>query len=118
MSEEDFNASYYHPADQQTVSLYDAAGMYVWHSKHHLAHITELIKRNQWNGIKGVNACLEEELSVRHVYLYGGIVFYIAKYALLEIRYSNSLGSERTIEELEQLIPGGTWISIFSSSLA
>ncbi|MFJ7162724.1 MULTISPECIES: hypothetical protein [Bacillus] len=40
-------------------------------------------------------------------------LFYIAKYALLEIRYSNSLGSERTIEELEQLIPGGTWISIF-----
>ncbi|WP_280149793.1 hypothetical protein [Bacillus safensis] len=26
---------------------------------------------------------------------------------------SNSLGSERTIEELEQLIPGGTWIIIF-----
>ncbi|MEK6475024.1 hypothetical protein [Bacillus safensis] len=40
-------------------------------------------------------------------------LFYIAKYALFEIRYSNSLGSERTIEELEQLIPGGTWIIIF-----
>ncbi|WP_064497757.1 hypothetical protein [Bacillus safensis] len=39
-------------------------------------------------------------------------LFYIAKYVLFEIRYSNSLGSERTIEELEQLIPGGTWISI------
>ncbi|MCY7589447.1 hypothetical protein MH138_18050 [Bacillus safensis] len=38
-------------------------------------------------------------------------LFYIAKYVLFEIRYSNSLGSERTIEELEQLIPGGTWIS-------
>ncbi|MEK4048688.1 YfiT family bacillithiol transferase [Bacillus sp. FSL K6-2839] len=49
MSEEDFNAFYYHPADQQTVSLYDATGMYVWHSRHHLAHITELIKKNQWN---------------------------------------------------------------------
>jgi len=49
MTEEDFNAAYYHPADQQTVSLYDATGMYVWHSQHHLAHITELIKRNQWN---------------------------------------------------------------------
>lgn len=40
-------------------------------------------------------------------------LFYIAKYVLFEIRYSNSLGSERTIEELEQLIPGSTWISIF-----
>ncbi|MBT2263259.1 hypothetical protein [Bacillus safensis] len=40
-------------------------------------------------------------------------LFYIAKYVLFEIRYSNSLGSERTIEELEQLLPGGTWISIF-----
>lgn len=40
-------------------------------------------------------------------------LFYIAKYVLFEIRYSNSLGSERTIEELEQLIPGGTWIIIF-----
>ncbi|MEY8844323.1 hypothetical protein AB9M91_04415 [Bacillus safensis] len=39
-------------------------------------------------------------------------LFYVAKYVLFEIRYSNSLGSERTIEELEQLIPGGTWISI------
>ncbi|MEH7732604.1 hypothetical protein [Bacillus pumilus] len=39
-------------------------------------------------------------------------LFYIAKYVLFEIRYSNSLGSERTIEELEQLLPGGTWISI------
>lgn len=39
-------------------------------------------------------------------------LFYIAKYVLFEMRYSNSLGSERTIEELEQLIPGGTWISI------
>lgn len=48
MSEEDFNASYYHPVYQQTVSLYHATGMYVWHSQHHLAHITELIKRNQW----------------------------------------------------------------------
>lgn len=40
-------------------------------------------------------------------------LFYVAKYVLFEIRYSNSLGSERTIEELEQLSPGGTWISIF-----
>ncbi|QRF33083.1 hypothetical protein [Bacillus safensis] len=40
-------------------------------------------------------------------------LFYLAKYVLFEIRYSNSLGSERTIEELEQLLPGGTWISIF-----
>ncbi|KEP25823.1 hypothetical protein [Bacillus zhangzhouensis] len=39
-------------------------------------------------------------------------LFYIAKYVLFEIRYSNSLGSERTIEELEHLLPGGTWISI------
>ncbi|MEK5133344.1 hypothetical protein NST39_04625 [Bacillus sp. FSL W8-0645] len=39
-------------------------------------------------------------------------LFYIAKYVLFEMRYSNSLGSERTIEELEQLLPGGTWISI------
>ncbi|MED1749834.1 MULTISPECIES: YfiT family bacillithiol transferase [Bacillus] len=49
MTEEDFSDAYYHPADQQTVSLYDATGMYVWHSQHHLAHVTELIKRNQWN---------------------------------------------------------------------
>ncbi|RAU04456.1 hypothetical protein DEJ55_12365 [Bacillus pumilus] len=39
-------------------------------------------------------------------------LFYVAKYVLFEIRYSNSLGSERTFEELEQLLPGGTWISI------
>ncbi|WP_312887869.1 DinB family protein [Bacillus stratosphericus] len=40
MLEENFNASYYHAADQQTLSLYDVTGMYVWHSQHHLANMT------------------------------------------------------------------------------
>ena len=39
-------------------------------------------------------------------------LFYIAKYVLFEIRYSNSLGSEERLRN-EQLLPGGTWISIF-----
>ncbi|PRS26820.1 hypothetical protein C2W59_01358 [Bacillus pumilus] len=46
------------------------------------------------------------------MFIFMAALFYVAKYVLFEIRYSNSLGSERTFEELEQLLPGGTWISI------
>ena len=39
-------------------------------------------------------------------------LFYIAKFVLFEIRYGGNVGAERTIEELEYILPGGTWISI------
>ncbi|MDM5297251.1 hypothetical protein QUF51_03620 [Bacillus pumilus] len=39
--------------------------------------------------------------------------FYLAKYVLFEMRYSTTIGEERNFKELEELLPGGTWISIF-----
>jgi hypothetical protein len=42
----DFDRTYMHPQYQKVYSLRQALGSYVWHGKHHLAHITQLIKRN------------------------------------------------------------------------
>lgn len=39
-------------------------------------------------------------------------LFYVAKYVLFEIRYSKSVGAESNFENLEELLPGGTWISM------
>ena len=48
LTEADFNRCYIHPEHNSEVKLKEALGMYVWHSYHHLAHITETIKRNSW----------------------------------------------------------------------
>lgn len=39
-------------------------------------------------------------------------LFYISKFVLFEIRYGGNVSTVRTIEELEDILPGGTWISI------
>ncbi len=39
---------YYHPGDKEWVNLKTMIGMYAWHGNHHLAHVTELIKREGW----------------------------------------------------------------------
>lgn len=38
----------FHPAQNKKMSLWFLLTMYAWHSKHHLAHITQLIQRNNW----------------------------------------------------------------------
>jgi len=40
MSESDRLKGYYHPETGRFFSLYDAAALYSWHCRHHLAHIT------------------------------------------------------------------------------
>lgn len=50
LTEENFNRTYIHPENSKVFSLKEVLGMYVWHSNHHLAHITETIKRNEWQG--------------------------------------------------------------------
>ena len=40
MSESDRQKGYYHPETGRFFSLYDAAALYSWHCRHHLAHIT------------------------------------------------------------------------------
>jgi hypothetical protein len=48
MSNDDFEKSYFHPVQNRAVKLKEALSMYAWHSLHHLAHITQLIKRKKW----------------------------------------------------------------------
>ncbi|MEO1518551.1 MAG: YfiT family bacillithiol transferase [Bacteroidota bacterium] len=48
MSEEDFDRQFFHPASKSSMNLYEAAAMYAWHGRHHLAQITELKKRKAW----------------------------------------------------------------------
>ena len=40
--------SYYHPQYEKTFPLKEVICSYAWHSEHHLAHITELKKRENW----------------------------------------------------------------------
>src|SRR5689334_20173411 len=48
MTEEDFKRTFYHPENKTTRTLEVVLALYDWHSKHHLAHITELKKRKGW----------------------------------------------------------------------
>jgi hypothetical protein len=48
MSTTDFKKTIYHPANKNTVSLWDMLGTYVWHGSHHVAHINNLRARNGW----------------------------------------------------------------------
>ena len=45
MTEADFKKTYHHPEYKTDSALEGVLGMYAWHGAHHLAHITELIKR-------------------------------------------------------------------------
>jgi uncharacterized damage-inducible protein DinB len=48
MSPGDFQRSFVHPEQQREISLAEALELYVWHSAHHLAHITRLKARTGW----------------------------------------------------------------------
>jgi uncharacterized damage-inducible protein DinB len=37
-----------HPEHQKEMTLWYVLGMYAWHGKHHVAHITGLRERNKW----------------------------------------------------------------------
>ncbi len=39
MSESDWQRTYFHPEHQRTFVLDEALGSYVWHGRHHIAHI-------------------------------------------------------------------------------
>ena len=47
LTEEQWQRGYTHP-DNGRQTIAEAAALYEWHSRHHLAHITELRKRNGW----------------------------------------------------------------------
>ncbi|MBS1637395.1 MAG: putative metal-dependent hydrolase [Bacteroidetes bacterium] len=48
MNETDFEQQYMHPEYNRKFTLREALGLYDWHCRHHLAHITELKKREGW----------------------------------------------------------------------
>jgi len=48
MSPADYKRTFYHPETKVTRSLEVVLALYDWHSKHHLAHVTELKKRMGW----------------------------------------------------------------------
>jgi hypothetical protein len=48
MSPGDFGRSYRHPEQGRTMKLEEVLGLYSWHGKHHVAHITSLGARSGW----------------------------------------------------------------------
>ena len=44
----DWERTYFHPESKQENTLWYLLGMYAWHGKHHVAHITALRERMQW----------------------------------------------------------------------
>ena len=48
MSPQQFERTFYHPEKREYLSLDEHAQLYGWHSKHHVAHITMLRRREGW----------------------------------------------------------------------
>jgi len=48
LTEADLNREIIHPEHNKTMTLWYLLGMYAWHGKHHVAHITSLRERNGW----------------------------------------------------------------------
>jgi hypothetical protein len=48
MTAADYKKTFYHPESKVTRSLEVVLCLYDWHSRHHLAHITELKRRMSW----------------------------------------------------------------------
>jgi hypothetical protein len=48
MGEGQFARTFYHPEQQRSFTLDGHAQNYGWHSRHHVAHITELRRRQGW----------------------------------------------------------------------
>jgi len=48
LQQDDWNREIIHPEHNKTMTLWYLLGMYAWHGKHHVAHITSLRERNGW----------------------------------------------------------------------
>ena len=40
----DWDKTFYHPENKQSIPLKEVAGLYAWHGKHHLNHILTALK--------------------------------------------------------------------------
>ena len=48
LPDESWNRTVFHPEHKKQLTLWHLLGLYAWHGKHHVAHITELRSRNNW----------------------------------------------------------------------
>lgn len=48
LMEQEWMREVYHPERAISISLWSLLGMYAWHGKHHVAHITALREKNNW----------------------------------------------------------------------
>ena len=48
LSETELERTYFHPESNKEFQLKEVICLYAWHCNHHLAHITELKKRESW----------------------------------------------------------------------
>lgn len=48
LTDEQWQRTVYHPAHEKELTLWHLLGMYAWHGKHHVNHITALRERNNW----------------------------------------------------------------------
>ena len=45
---EDMERTIMHPEHNKQMTLWELLGMYAWHGKHHVAHVTSLRERMKW----------------------------------------------------------------------
>jgi hypothetical protein len=50
----EFARTFWHPEQKRTISLEQALGLYAWHGRHHVAHITALRERMGWGQDRAV----------------------------------------------------------------
>ena len=48
LTDAQWERTFFHPGTQTTFTLDQALVLYAWHGRHHLAHITELRRREDW----------------------------------------------------------------------
>jgi hypothetical protein len=48
LTEQEWMREVFHPERKISISLWSLLGMYAWHGKHHVAHITALREQNNW----------------------------------------------------------------------
>lgn len=48
LTDAQWQRTFYHPGSERTFTLDQALALYAWHGRHHVAHITELRRREGW----------------------------------------------------------------------
>ena len=48
LSDEQWNRTVFHPDQKKNLTIWHFLGLYAWHGKHHVAHITNLREKMKW----------------------------------------------------------------------